>query len=456
MTILNIQTSQAGLSGTLPSIAYINTNDTEAAVLTAGYLNEIVSQGFQFALPCIAAISTRTTPSAQPDVGWYEIQHSGGSWSAVPTASPGSVTLPTIANHIATYTNTSGNLSEDPSTAISGGNLQAGLATGTAGTLISMPSSGSKGSFIVKAISNTGNTNTTLSNDAMGQASVINIPDPANAIGQLVIGATATPFVSGNFPKNSGTAGLMVDSGLAVSAIATTSTAVLLTPAGDQSITIHNLTVAQGNLQAGSDAHAGTLASFPATTGNGSLIISALNAGGAFTTTLRNSTMGQSSVISLPDPGAATAKVLLDTGTGATATITKISTGATPVPLVDPGSCTISGAAGASTVCNVSIQLKDGAGSNIARVVPFTVYSSSAADGLTLQSAASTGYAVSAGGLSLANGSAVTTQIHGVTSASGACTLTLTDSGKQTSYLVLVLNEGIKISAQLSAGSYGA
>jgi hypothetical protein len=44
------------------------------------------------------------------------------------------------------------------------------------------------------------------------------------------------------------------------------------------------------------------------------LIISALNAGGAFDTTVRNSTMGQSSVISIPDPGAATANFLLDTG----------------------------------------------------------------------------------------------------------------------------------------------
>lgn len=217
------------------------------------------------------------------------------------------------------------------------------------------------------------------------------------------------------------------------------------------------LTATAGNITAGSSGHAGTFISFPGTSANGTLIFAAANAGGAFNTTVSNVTsVGQSQVISIPDCGTTAAKFLLDTGTGATATITKISTGATPVPMVDPGSCTIVGAAGASNVCNVTIQLKDGAGTNIARSVGFKVYASSAADGLTLASAASTGFAVSSGGLSLANGAAVTTQINAMSSATGGCVLTLTDTGKQTSYLVLQLPSGNKISAQLSSGSYGA
>ncbi len=66
-----------------------------------------------------------------------------------------------------------------------------------------------------------------------------------------------------------------------------------------------------GSLQAGADAVAGTLISYPATTANGSFVISALNAGAAFTTTLRNSVMGQSTVYSIPDAGAATAKMII-------------------------------------------------------------------------------------------------------------------------------------------------
>lgn len=215
------------------------------------------------------------------------------------------------------------------------------------------------------------------------------------------------------------------------------------------------ITSTAGNITSGSSGDAGTFISFPATATNGTLILAAANAGGAFNTTVSNTTTGQSQVITIPDCGTTAANFLLSAGTGATATITKISTGATPVPLVDPGSCTIAGVAGAANVCTVTIQLKDGAGTNIARQVPFKIYSSSAADGLTLQSAASTGYAVSSGGLGLANGTAVTTQISGITSATGGCVLTLTDTAKLTSYLVLVIGSGIKISAQLSAGSYG-
>lgn len=192
----------------------------------------------------------------------------------------------------------------------------------------------------------------------------------------------------------------------------------------------------------------------------------ATNAAASYIPTITNASFGQASTITIPDPGAASANVMLDSGTtsaktittltSTTANITNLKYGATPVPQVDPASCTIVAAAGATDVSTVTIQLKDGSGANIARVIPFTVYASSAADGLTLQSAASTGFSVASGGLSLNNGEAITTSIRCVSSATGGCVLSLTDTGKQTSYLVLVLNNGIKISAQLSAGSYGA
>jgi len=69
-----------------------------------------------------------------------------------------------------------------------------------------------------------------------------------------------------------------------------------------------------GNITSGSSGDAGNFISFPATAANGTFIFEALNAGGAFNTTLRNAVMGQSSVISIPDPGAATANILLSTG----------------------------------------------------------------------------------------------------------------------------------------------
>jgi hypothetical protein len=239
----------------------------------------------------------------------------------------------------------------------------------------------------------------------------------------------------------------------------TTTLAQPLTVAG-------GITSSTGDITSGASGDAGKFVSFPATAANGTLILEALNAGGAFNTTIRNSTMGQSSVISIPDPAAATANFMLDAGTttaktittltSTTANITNLKYGATPVAQVDPASCTIAAAAGASNVCTLTIQLKDGSGTNMTRSLPFKVYASSASNGLTLASAASTGFSVASGGISLANGTAVTTQISCVSSATGGCVLSLTDTAKQTSYIVLVLDSGIKISAQLSSGDYGA
>lgn len=208
-------------------------------------------------------------------------------------------------------------------------------------------------------------------------------------------------------------------------------------------------------ITSGASGNSGNFISFPATAANGTLILAAANAGGAFNTTISNGTMGQSSVITIPDPGAATSKFVLQDGSNTALSVLNLKYGATPVAQVDPASCTITAAAGAANVATITVQLKDGSGANLARSVAFRVYSSSAADGLTLQSAASTGYSVASGGLALANGSAVTTQISAMSSATGGCVLSLTDTGKLTSYLVLVLPNGNKISAQLSAGSYG-
>lgn len=318
MAIKNIQTVQTGLVGVLPSLAYIYTSDTEAQVLTTGYLNHEVQQGVQFSMPCIAAVSTQATPTAQPQVGWYQVAHVGANWSLVPAGNPGDVVLPTIANHIATYTTVTGTLGEDAATAINGGNIQAGLS-GTAGYLASFPATALKGSFRVVAVANSGDTLVTLSNVAMGQASVISIPDPANAVGRLLIGAAATPFVSGNFPVASGTGGLMVDSGKSAAALPTFTSPTIANHIAVFSNTAGNLAedaataINGGNLQAGLSGTAGTVASFPGTAANGSLILAAVNAGGAFNTTISNGTMAQSCVYTIPDVTAATGQFLVKT-----------------------------------------------------------------------------------------------------------------------------------------------
>lgn len=84
----------------------------------------------------------------------------------------------------------------------------------------------------------------------------------------------------------------------------------------DTAGTLANLTgtaINDGSLQAGRSGVAGTLISFPVAAANGSFVISALNAGGAFDTTIRNSAMAQSTVYSIPDIGASTGGIVVST-----------------------------------------------------------------------------------------------------------------------------------------------
>jgi len=219
MAILSVTATQpAGLTSVLPSVVYILTSDTYAQVTATGYLNQEKQNGFTFNNQQMALVYTTDDGPV-----WLKvvITYSGSSVlntvvSLVETSSPGDVLIPTIANHIATFTNTTGTISEDPTTAISGGNIQAGLS-GTAGYLASFPATASKGSLEVKAVANTGNTITTISNAAMGQASVISIPDPAGAIGNFLVAPSA--LVSGNLVSASGTAGLVVDSAITATSV---------------------------------------------------------------------------------------------------------------------------------------------------------------------------------------------------------------------------------------------
>lgn len=83
MGIINVTPGQTGLVGVLPSVAYINTDDTIAEVTATGYLNKEVANGLQISLPCIAAVSTKATPTSAAQVGWYQISHIGTNWSLV-------------------------------------------------------------------------------------------------------------------------------------------------------------------------------------------------------------------------------------------------------------------------------------------------------------------------------------------------------------------------------------
>lgn len=276
MPILSVDVNIPGMEGVVPKIIFINTDDTIAEVLVAGYLNKPVKEGIPISVNEAALVATRPSDSsADVSTTLFDIVHSNGNWSLVAQAGPGQVTLPTIANHIATYTNVTGTLSEDPATAISGGNIQAGLS-GTAGYLASFPSAAAKGSLRVAAVANTGDTLVTISNAAQGQASVYSIPDGGQAASNFIISDSA----------------------------------------GTQNINTGSLDVVAGNVSAGSSGHAGFLASFPSAASTGSLELVAVANSGNTLVTISNASHGQASVYSIPDSGAATANFITSANAG--------------------------------------------------------------------------------------------------------------------------------------------
>lgn len=219
MAILGIQTAQpTGLASVNPSIIYILTSDTFATVTATGYLNNVKQEGFTFSNQQMALVYTTDDGPV-----WLRvvITYSGASVlntviSLAQLSEPGNVSLPTVANHVVVSTDTAGSLANLSGTAINRGSLQAGLS-GTAGSLISFSGTASKGSLILSAVANTGNTNTTISNVAMGQASVISIPDPAGATANFAVAPAA--LVNNNLVKASGTAGLVADAGIVATAV---------------------------------------------------------------------------------------------------------------------------------------------------------------------------------------------------------------------------------------------
>src|SRR3990167_6043513 len=200
-----------------------------------------------------------------------------------------------ISDSAGTQHITSGSLQVDA------GNLLAGVS-GAAGFVSSFPATLARGSLRLTAVNNTGDTLTTISNAAMGQASVVSIPDPGQA--------------TSNF--------LLTDSA-GTQSIAT----------GNLTLTLGDLAASAGDITAGSSGNAGFVSSFPTTASKGSLQLAAVDNTGNTITTISNAAMGQASVVSIPDPAAATANFCIRTTALVSGNVVKAS--GTAGLLVDAG-----------------------------------------------------------------------------------------------------------------------
>lgn len=194
MAILKITQDVTGQVGIVPQEIYIETNDTLAAVTAVGYLNQARTQGYQFSNRQLAHVYGVDFNNGGPGCLDFQVQTpanpSTGNYSLVNMSSSGEVVLPVSANHLATYVGTTGAIGDDAATAINGGNIQTGLS-GTAGHLASFPATAAKGSLRLTGVANTGDTVTTISNAAMGQASVVSIPDPGASTATFLLNTSA-------------------------------------------------------------------------------------------------------------------------------------------------------------------------------------------------------------------------------------------------------------------------
>lgn len=275
MGILSGPKVLTGEIGVKPVVKRLVTTDNLSTITTAGYLNTNLNEGESLRpSDLLLVIYNYDEVADSGDIDFFSISISNGVITLAQDISGGNVVLPTIANHIATYVGTDGQITDDAATAINGGNIQAGLS-GTAGYLASFPSAASKGSLRLTAVANTGDTLTTISNAAMGQASVISIPDPGQATAEFIISDSA----------------------------------------GTQHVTSGALQVDAGAISSGLAAggFVGVLNAYPTTASSGVLSLqAAVNATGDFDTTISNATaVAQDQVISIPDSGQATSEFLL-------------------------------------------------------------------------------------------------------------------------------------------------
>jgi hypothetical protein len=256
-------------NGNYPQFKFAVFGDNLATITTSGYLNSYsIEAGMPLSnadvIMCLFSFNQQTNTGSF-GIFTVNIATSTGQITLSEWTGTSGVILPTIANHIATYTNTTGTLSEDPATAISGGNIQAGLS-GTAGTLASFPVTASKGSLVISATANTGNTTTTITNAAMGQASVLTLPDPGGASADFALAPAA--LVNNNLVKASGTAGLIADAGIATANVMQTNVVNTMTAPGQIILAKANGTEATNAVTA--SGNAGVITTSSLTTAGGS------------------------------------------------------------------------------------------------------------------------------------------------------------------------------------------
>lgn len=199
MGILQLPTQVPAQVGIFPNSKFMVTTDSLATITTAGYLNGVSLQSNPISATDVLQVLydfNLQTQSGSFGIFTVAVSTTGvitlSSWS-----NPGEVVLPTTANYLAHFTNTTGTLSSAAGNVIQPGNIQAGLS-GTPGTLASFPATANNGSLIISALNAGGAFTTTVRNSAMAQSSVISIPDPGAATANFMLNTGVTTMAAGS------------------------------------------------------------------------------------------------------------------------------------------------------------------------------------------------------------------------------------------------------------------
>lgn len=163
-----------------------------------------------------------------------------------------------------------------------------------------------------------------------GVITLVPFVDPGNVL---------LPVVNNDFANFNGTSGQIKDSGYSPTNAAKTKVVMadaatvvnhvmVSTDVTGTSGNLAGTAINDGSLQAGRDTVAGSLISYPATTGSGFLEIKATNSASNRTTSITNAAMGQSTAFVIPDPGIATTGVAVFGGNITVGHTVKVSTAA--------------------------------------------------------------------------------------------------------------------------------
>jgi hypothetical protein len=212
MAILNYVSSFVGETNVYPRLARLICNDSYATVIEPGYIGLTALQGNPLSASDYVFVSYGTDANTH---GIFTPSISNGVVTLAPYIGAGSVLLPVVANHIAVFTDTAGQIGDPTGTVAHLGNIQAGSLAGDVGGFYSFAATPNRGYLSLQANANSGNFGVAIRNLSFGQSTTMEIPDPGVATANFAVVPAA--LVNANLISASGTAGKVADSGIAVS-----------------------------------------------------------------------------------------------------------------------------------------------------------------------------------------------------------------------------------------------